>query len=99
MQKVYTTFKLETDPGATVAVAGSFNDWQALPMRECRPGKFSRRVRVFPGRLQYKFMVDGVWMADPECLEWCMNDFGTINSVRRVCRSRVRRRKTEVACS
>lgn len=50
--------------------AGSFNGWEfKIPMTTCDWNKyapfrrFTRRVAVRPGRIQYKFIVDGVWRA------------------------------------
>jgi len=36
---------------------------------------------IFPGRYEYKFLVDGEWHRDPVNQEVCDNDFGTLNSV------------------
>ena len=81
MKKVYTTFRLSAEPGADVAVCGSFNNWKPVPMREPKPGKFARRFRLDSGEHQYKFVVNGRWIIDPECNEWCLNSHGTMNSI------------------
>lgn len=50
-----------------VALAGSFNDWNDLtiPMR-WENGAWTARLALEPGQYQYKFVVDGVWIPDPD---------------------------------
>jgi len=58
-----------TDPNAgTVAWAGEFNGWNAsaTPMVRGADGVWSVVVPLGPGEHQYKFVVDGQWLADPE---------------------------------
>ena len=38
-------------------------------------------MKLAPGTYQYKFVIDGVWCADPENLDCVQNDLGTLNSV------------------
>ena len=42
---------------------------------------YSTSLRLEPGKYEYKFVVDGTWCADPECLDCVPNDQGTLNSV------------------
>ncbi len=56
------------DPYAgQVALAGDFNAWSntANPMRKDDDGVWSTTVQLGPGEHQYKFVVDGQWIADP----------------------------------
>ncbi|MFT5129627.1 MAG: 1,4-alpha-glucan branching enzyme [Rhodothermales bacterium] len=76
-----TNFETHAPPGATVAIAGSFNDWAPTLMREVSPGGFAIALQLRPGRYEYKFVVDGAWLADVENEEWCLNEFGSLNSV------------------
>ena len=39
-------------------------------------------VAMYP--YQYKFIVDGVWLNDPQAQEQVMNPYGTLNSIVRV---------------
>ena len=58
-----------TDPNAgSVSVAGAFNGWNATanPMVKGEGGVWSAVVALPPGEQQYKFVVDGQWIADPE---------------------------------
>lgn len=72
-------------PGArTVALVGSFNDWDpmATPLRaEATAGVWVVEVPLEVGRHEYAFVVDGVrWLADPSA-PTAGDDFGTPNSV------------------
>jgi hypothetical protein len=59
-----------TGPVKSVALAGSFNDWnaKAKPMEgPDKEGYFSTRLEIKPGTYEYKFVLDGkTWMADPD---------------------------------
>ena len=44
-------------------------------------GVYTTTVKLAPGRYEYKFVIDGVWCADPENLDFVQNDHGTLNSV------------------
>lgn len=57
-----------TGPTATtVAVAGDFNGWNTSANLMTKTGDtFSVVVALTPGAHEYKFVVDGQWLADPE---------------------------------
>lgn len=58
-----------TDPYASqVSLAGDFNDWNAgaAPMTQGADGAWSVVVPLTAGEHQYKFVVDGQWLADPD---------------------------------
>ena len=61
------TFELSGHEHARqVFVAGSFNSWSPRATPLVRAGnKWVARVEVEPGRITYKFVVDGAWMPDP----------------------------------
>ena len=69
-----------------VYLAGSFNHWSPvnLPMEKNKDGTFSKNLLLGPGRYEYKFITDGIWMNDPDASENVPNNFGTLNSVVRV---------------
>lgn len=72
-------------PGArTVALVGSFNDWNpsATPLRAAAAGSvWVVEVPLPPGRHEYAFVVDGArWLADPAA-PGSGGDFGAPNSV------------------
>jgi hypothetical protein len=64
------TFTYEDEQYLSVAVAGSFNDWEPRPMKlDDEVGEWTLRVTLDPGRYSYRFVVrdeDGEWEAiDP----------------------------------
>ena len=81
---VTVAFSLETSPGCTVGVAGSFNDWDpgVTPMKYDPEERVYRgSVTLEPGEYEYKFVVDGEWFLDESNPNFYPNDFGTLNSV------------------
>jgi len=75
-------FVLKPDGGAhKVAVAGDFSDWKPVPLGKGKSGAFVRHVPVSQETFEYKFIVDGQWMKDPDNSRWAKNPFGTFNSV------------------
>jgi 1,4-alpha-glucan branching enzyme len=67
-----------------VALAGNFNSWQPAAMKQQKDGRFALELRLPPGIYEYKFIVDGTWMADPDHSHWAPNAFGSFNSVAQV---------------
>lgn len=52
-------------PGAKrAAVAGNFNCWLPSPMKKTGRGKWKLRVHLKPGRYEYRYLIDEVWMND-----------------------------------
>ncbi|NNE43045.1 MAG: hypothetical protein HKN12_02455, partial [Gemmatimonadetes bacterium] len=58
-----------------VQLAGSFNSWTGEPMDRESDGTWSKVVRLGPGVHEYKFVVDGQWISDPDN-PVTMGDFG-----------------------
>jgi cyclomaltodextrinase len=67
----------------SVAVAGSFNEWQADKGKMVRQkdGSYRKRLQLPPGHHRYKFVVDGQWVEDPQAEDQALNPYGTIDSV------------------
>ncbi len=85
--KVNVTFALP-EPGAQqVTLSGEFNGWsrESTPMKRQENGRWEATVVLPPGRYQYKFVVDGQWIPDPQAHENVWNEHGTLNSVIEVC--------------
>lgn len=76
---------LKMPDAQSVAVAGTFNNWdvKGIPMRKDALGGWRATVMVPPGRHEYRFVVDGQWVSDPNAKECVKNTFGTTNSVLR----------------
>jgi 1,4-alpha-glucan branching enzyme len=69
-----------------VFVAGSFNQWQpaSTPLKVTAGGRWSVELELAPGAYEYRFVVDGQWIADPAASESVPNPFAGVNSVLRV---------------
>lgn len=77
-----TIFKLNQPKAKRVSLAGDFNSWKTeslLGKKDAR-GNWTVKVKLGPGRYEYKFFVDGAWVTDPKSA-LVANTFGTQNSV------------------
>jgi 1,4-alpha-glucan branching enzyme len=76
------TLQIQAEPKCEVFVAGTFNKWSPTKNRlKEKDGLFTTTLLLAKGRYEYKFIIDNVWCADPECPEWTPNDQGSLNSV------------------
>jgi 1,4-alpha-glucan branching enzyme len=76
-------FILHQPQARSVAVAGTFNDWDVsrTPLRLSSQGTWKATVWLPAGRYEYKFVVDDHWISDPGARESVQNTFGSTNSV------------------
>ena len=76
-------FAVSQPQARSVAVAGSFNDWDAkrTPLHVTPEGSWKATVWLPAGRYEYRFVVDGNWISDPCAKESVQNTFGSTNSV------------------
>jgi len=49
-----------------VFIAGDFNGWGRTPMNKDKEGFWSIEFALKPGRYEYKYIVDGEWVSDPD---------------------------------
>jgi len=70
--------------GKKVQLAGEFNDWKPSTMRKQKDGSFVAILQLPPGTYEYKFIVDGRWVVDPDNGARALSTVGTINSVAQV---------------
>lgn len=78
-------FSLTPNPGATrVSVAGDFSSWKPMAMKNGSKGRFAATMALPPGVYEYRFIVDGEWMSDPDHSDWTPNPCGSFNSVAQV---------------
>ena len=78
------TFTYAGNPGHSVELAGTFNDWtpDKNPMIFSRKnGTYSCTLEIAPGVHEYKFIIDGEWLIDEDNPNFASNDFGTLNSI------------------
>lgn len=81
---VEVTFALQDARAKEVYVCGDFNDWSPSASRmvsKAGDGRWEKRIKLPPGRYEYRFVVDGVWTSDPVARQEAVNNFGAINSV------------------
>ena len=77
------TFKLRTFSEAKeVLLSGSFNDWSnsGYSMKKLN-NEWVLPLHLDKGKYTYKFIVDGVWITDPENKHWEYNEHHSRNSV------------------
>ena len=57
---------------------GDFTQWQQKPisMRKGKDGLWTASVALPPGPHTYRFIVDGEWRDDPECIIRVDNPYG-----------------------
>lgn len=74
------TFKMSNKKYREVKVAGNFNGWNGITMKQVNN---TWRIDVYlpPGKCLYKFVVDGDWILDPANDQWEDNEFHNGNSV------------------
>lgn len=67
----------------SVAVVGSFNDWDATRnvLTRTSDGVWTTNVGLMPGRYEYQLVVDGKLIADPSAQQSARSEFGAANSV------------------
>lgn len=76
-------FRLQAAEASQVFLAGDFNGWstEAHPLHNTGNGQWMTELFLGPGTFEYKFLVDGCWLTDPDNVRHCPNCFGTENSV------------------
>ncbi|MBD3344596.1 MAG: hypothetical protein GF401_06005 [Chitinivibrionales bacterium] len=82
VKKKRVQFDVHAEPDADVFVAGSFNDWNPKK-NKLRPknGGYSTNILLPKGTYEYKFVVNGSWLNDPQCDTQKTNEYGSVNSV------------------
>jgi len=82
--KKSVTFTVHAEKGKAVYVAGEFNAWDPADKKmayKASSGIYTTTLKLEAGTYQYKYVIDGVWCADPENANAVPNDQGTFNSV------------------
>jgi len=77
-------FVLSSHEAEEVYLCGDFNQWipGSLPMiRNGDDHWWEKRLVLEPGRYEYKFIVNGVWIHNPDAPENVPNVHGSLNSV------------------
>ncbi len=82
--RVEVTLSLDYANAQEVFLCGDFNQWSPASLRMLRRpdnGHWEKRLTLAPGHYEYKFLVDGEWVNDPEAHENVPNKWGSLNSV------------------
>ncbi len=76
-------FELEAPGAGEVLLTGSFNAWDEAgqPLKKGKSGIWKLKLKLPPGRHEYRYIVDGQWVTDPCCGETVDNGHGERNSV------------------
>jgi 1,4-alpha-glucan branching enzyme len=82
-QPGHVRFQIFKPDAKQVHVCGEFNNWspEATPLQRNPDGKWETALQLQPGRYQYKFVVDGQWVTDPNAIENIPNQHGSLNSL------------------
>jgi 1,4-alpha-glucan branching enzyme len=79
-EPVDVTFEFAGD-GGQIEVAGEFNNWEPVALTKGEDGVYRITIPILPGTYEYKFVVDGTWIEDPENPETVPDPYGGKNSV------------------
>lgn len=77
-------FTLDAPDARHVLVTGEFTNWSREGIsleRDSSDGIWRTVVDVEPGEYEYRFVVDGVWIRDPNNKDFIRNEFGQENSL------------------
>lgn len=76
-------FTLYAPEAQEVYLVGDFNNWDGsdFRMRKFKDGVCKKKVKLKPGRYEYRFVVDGDWWCDPANASRQANNYGSENSV------------------
>ncbi|NVL89686.1 MAG: AAA family ATPase [Desulfobacterales bacterium] len=77
-------FTLEAPETAAVQIAGDFNNWIPEALDLCDPMSkptWQKIIPLKPGAYQYKYLIDGWWITDPENDKVVNDPTGHTNSV------------------
>jgi len=80
------TFSLHAPEASAVQLVGDFTSWTESPinMEKDLEGIWRVTIALEPGQHSYRFIADGQWCDDPECLLREPTPYGSENSVRQV---------------
>lgn len=82
--RVYVQFVISAPDARTVALAGTFNEWNpSIQLNDPDgDGLWTGRVALEPGVHEYMFVIDGSeWRPDPNAISYIDDGFGQRNSV------------------
>ncbi len=92
-------FNLDAPHAQSVFLVGTFNNWSLTkhPMKKDSQGLWKKTLLLTPGTHEYKFVVDGTWIEDPQNERRTLNTFGSANSIVQVHRASLQHSNRSVA--
>jgi len=74
-------FTFHAPEARKVHIAGNFNAWnvKSAPMKKGRDGTWRIKLKLSPGKYEYRYFVDEAWASNQPCAELVPNTFGTNN--------------------
>jgi len=77
-------FEFPSPEATEVCLVGEFNNWDthANIMKKDKDGIWRTTLSLKPGRYEYRFLVDAIWMNDIFCSGCVQNQFGSQNCVK-----------------
>lgn len=82
--EVEVTFEWPLNDESSVAIAGDFNEWEAVPLKLNKKNKlFSKKIRLPKGAtFQFRYLInDEIWENDAAADDYVRNSFGSDNSL------------------
>ena len=76
-------FTFHAPEAREIYLAGEFNYWDthSLPMKKDKDGVWKAKIKLPPGRYEYKLFAENVWVENIPGAELVSNSFGTQNFV------------------
>ncbi len=77
-------FAVDAPNAETVYITGEFTNWSregVRMIRDVKDGLWKITLHLDPGEYEYRFIVDGVWIKDPNNMDSVLNEFGQENSL------------------
>lgn len=80
---VKQTFAIQAPGASSVLLAGDFTQWGSAPisLKRHEDGIWRTQVDLLPGEHRYRFIVDGEWREDPDCMVRVANPYGSHDSI------------------
>jgi 1,4-alpha-glucan branching enzyme len=77
------TFELLAPEAQEVRLVADFTDWEKAPviLKKRKDGKWLKEISLPCGMYEYRYVVDGHWVTDPQAHLRHSNPYGTENAV------------------
>lgn len=76
-------FTIQAPEAKEVHLVGDFNDWKVgnESFMQQNDGRWVKKMPLNPGSYHYRFVIDGIWVEDPNNPTKARNPFGQMNSL------------------